>query len=157
MTAPDQTEQTPPLLTQEDLGHIRTVMACFGASACQEMKLTVRGLTLELSRGGAAGTAAPAAPVAAAMPVAGPVEAPVSGGHVIEAASHGMFYLTPSEGAAPFVSVGQTIAEGDRIGLLEAMKVFVEVYSDAAGVVAEILVDNGTEVAPGTPLIRIGG
>jgi acetyl-CoA carboxylase biotin carboxyl carrier protein len=88
---------------------------------------------------------APATPAAAAPQ-----------GHVVTSPMVGTFYRAPSPGADPFVQVGDTVKEGQTICIIEAMKLLNEIESDAAGVIKEILVDNGQAVEYGQPLFVIG-
>ena len=99
--------------------------------------------------------AAAAAPAPAAAP-AGPEEKePEVEGNQVKAPLVGTFYAAPSEGADPFVSVGDTVKKGQVIGIVEAMKLMNEVESDYDGTVAEILVENGEMVEYGQPLIVV--
>ncbi|WP_179095144.1 acetyl-CoA carboxylase biotin carboxyl carrier protein, partial [Burkholderia pseudomallei] len=95
-------------------------------------------------RGGGGG--APAAGGAAAAPQ----------GHVVTSASVGTFYRAPSPGADPFVQVGDTVKEGQTLCIIEAMKLLNEIESDKAGVIKEILAENGQAVEYGQPLFVIG-
>ncbi|MEN5159943.1 acetyl-CoA carboxylase biotin carboxyl carrier protein [Achromobacter spanius] len=99
-----------------------------------------------------------AAPVAAAAPAAAPAApaAPVIQGHVVKAPMVGTFYRSPNPGAAPFVDVGATVKEGDPLCIIEAMKLLNEIEADKAGVIKEILVENGEPVEYGQPLFVIG-
>jgi acetyl-CoA carboxylase biotin carboxyl carrier protein len=76
-------------------------------------------------------------------------------GHVVTSPMVGTFYRAPSPGADPFVQVGDTVKEGQTLCIIEAMKLLNEIESDAAGVVKEILVDNGQAVEYGQPLFVI--
>lgn len=58
----------------------------------------------------------------------------------------GTFYRSPSPDAKPFVEVGQTVKIGDTLCIVEAMKMMNRVESDKAGVVKEILVNDGEPV-----------
>ncbi|CAB3902651.1 MULTISPECIES: acetyl-CoA carboxylase biotin carboxyl carrier protein [Achromobacter] len=101
----------------------------------------------------------PAAPVAAAAaPAAAPAApaAPVIQGHVVKAPMVGTFYRSPNPGAAPFIDVGATVKEGDPLCIIEAMKLLNEIEADKAGVIKEILVENGEPVEYGQPLFVIG-
>lgn len=65
----------------------------------------------------------------------------------IKAPQVGTFYLQKEEGSEEnFVNVGDTIKKGDQVGIIEAMKVFNDVNSGHAGVIEEILVENGDTV-----------
>lgn len=76
-------------------------------------------------------------------------------GEIISSPLVGTFYVAPSEEADPYVQVGDSIQEGQVIGIVEAMKLMNHVESEYSGVVSEILVKNGEMVEYGQPLIRI--
>ena len=89
----------------------------------------------------------PSAPDAApAPPAARPsVKAPLTG----------IYYGAPSPGATPYLAVGDHVAVGQTIGLIEAMKLFNEIKSDLAGRVVRICADNGALVKAKQPLIEV--
>jgi oxaloacetate decarboxylase alpha subunit len=64
----------------------------------------------------------------------------------------GTFYAASSPGAAPFVSVGDTVAEGQALCILEAMKLMNEITAEESGIIREIAVSNGAPVEYGTVL-----
>ena len=98
---------------------------------------------------------APAA--AAAAPAAAAEAAPqLPAGHIVTSPMVGTFYRAPSPGAAAFVNVGDTVKEGQTICIIEAMKLLNEIECDKAGVIKEILVENGQAVEYGQPLFVIG-
>ncbi len=97
--------------------------------------------------------AAPAAAPAAPLPVAVP---PEPEGHLVKSPMVGTFYRAASPGAKAFVEVGDTVQVGDPLCIIEAMKLMNEIESDQAGVVKEILVENGQPVEFGQPLVRLG-
>ena len=65
----------------------------------------------------------------------------------------GVFYRSPAPGAEPFVEVGDRVAAGQVLCILEAMKLMNEITADAGGVVVRILPENGDLVALGDDLI----
>ena len=67
----------------------------------------------------------------------------------------GTFYRRPSPDAEPFVEEGATIAAGEVVGLIEIMKTFHEIRSDADGVVARFLVENEELVDAGQDIIAL--
>jgi biotin carboxyl carrier protein len=67
----------------------------------------------------------------------------------------GTFYRRPSPDAEPFVQEGDTIAAGEVVGLIEIMKTFHEIRSDADGVVARFLVENEELVDAGQDIIAL--
>ncbi len=68
----------------------------------------------------------------------------------------GTFYRSPSPGAAAFVNVGDTVKEGQTLCIIEAMKLLNEIEADKAGVIKDVLVENGQAVEYGQPLFVIG-
>ncbi len=98
--------------------------------------------------------AAPAAPAAAAAPAEA---APAAiEGHVVKSPMVGTFYRSPSPDAKSFVDIGSSVAVGDTLCIIEAMKLLNEIESDHAGVIKAILVENGQPVEYGEPLFIIG-
>ena len=90
----------------------------------------------------------------------GPGDRPVSGegnvrGSVMPAPMAGTFYRSPAPGEAPFVDVGDIVAVGDVVCIVESMKMMNRVASEFAGRIAEVLVENGTPVESGAGLFRI--
>jgi acetyl-CoA carboxylase biotin carboxyl carrier protein len=67
----------------------------------------------------------------------------------------GVAYLSPEPSAPPFVTVGQTVAAGQTVLLIEAMKTFNQIKAPIAGRVSQILVQPGNPVEYGEPLMLI--
>ena len=67
----------------------------------------------------------------------------------------GVFHLTPSPGATPFVGLGDEVGPESRLCLIEAMKMFTSILCDRAGRIDAVLAEPGTEVSIGQPLFRI--
>jgi acetyl-CoA carboxylase biotin carboxyl carrier protein len=67
----------------------------------------------------------------------------------------GIAYRSREPGAAPFVEPGQTVAEGDVLCLIEAMKLFNEITAPAAGVVEAVLFEDAALAEYGAPLVTI--
>lgn len=67
----------------------------------------------------------------------------------------GTFYTAPSPDSDEFVKVGDKISADSTVCIIEAMKVMNEIKSEIAGEVVEILVENGTAVQFGEPLLRV--
>ena len=106
--------------------------------------------------------AMPAAPMAPAAPASAPTAAPASDG--ADPASHpgavtspmvGTVYMAAEPGAAPFISVGTTVSEGDTILIIEAMKTMNHIPAPRAGTIKRILVEDGGPVEFGAPLVII--
>ncbi|KJK26088.1 hypothetical protein UB46_02100 [Burkholderiaceae bacterium 16] len=67
----------------------------------------------------------------------------------------GTFYRSPAPNQPSFVSVGDTVEEGQTLAIVEAMKLLNPIESDRAGRIAEILVADGAAVSADTPLFVI--
>jgi acetyl-CoA carboxylase biotin carboxyl carrier protein len=67
----------------------------------------------------------------------------------------GTGYLTPEPGAAPYVSVGQKVKEGDTLLIVEAMKVMNPITAPRAGTVTAVLIENAQPVEFDQPLVVI--
>ena len=67
----------------------------------------------------------------------------------------GTFYRKPAPNKPAFVNVGDAIIEGQVICIVEAMKLFNEIESEIAGIIKEILVEDGTPVEFDQPLFLI--
>jgi acetyl-CoA carboxylase biotin carboxyl carrier protein len=80
---------------------------------------------------------------------------PQYSGHVVWAPLTGIYYGSPSPGAEAYVREGGEVSVGQVIGLIEAMKLFNEIKSDAAGRVARIHAENGALVKAKQALIEI--
>ena len=67
----------------------------------------------------------------------------------------GTFYRSPSPGAAPYVSVGDTIKKGQTIGIVEAMKIMNEIEAEFDCKIVEIEVNDAQPVEYGTKLVMV--
>ncbi|MDJ0827499.1 MAG: acetyl-CoA carboxylase biotin carboxyl carrier protein [Rhodobacter sp.] len=122
-------------------------------------------LSVRLSRTTAAAPApafqhvAPAAPAAPAaeppVPAAEPADDPASLPGAIPSPMVGTVYLQPEPGAGPFVKVGDTVAEGDTLLIVEAMKTMNHIHAPKAGKVTRIFVEDGDAVEYGAPLMVV--
>ncbi|MDQ7263352.1 acetyl-CoA carboxylase biotin carboxyl carrier protein [Paracoccus sp. PS-1] len=99
--------------------------------------------------------AAPAAPAAAAAPAPTGNEDPASLPGVVTSPMVGTAYLAPEPGATPFVSIGQQVKEGETLMIVEAMKTMNHIPSPRSGTVKRILVDDGSPVEFGAPLMVV--
>lgn len=74
---------------------------------------------------------------------------------VIEAQMVGTVYLSPGPEAAPFVSVGDTVSQGQTLFIIEAMKVMNMIKAPRSGVVKHIFVKDAQPVEYGDPIIIV--
>lgn len=98
-----------------------------------------------------------AAPIATSAPAAASVsDAPeVETGFIARSPMVGTFYRAPNPESPNFVNVGDTVKEGQTLCIIEAMKLLNEIESEKAGVVKEILCENGQGVEFDQPLFII--
>jgi len=73
----------------------------------------------------------------------------------VESPMPGVFYRAPQPGAPPFVEVGDVVAAGQTLCVVEAMKLFNELTADLDGRVRAIHADNGQPVEFGTLLFEL--
>ena len=76
-------------------------------------------------------------------------------GNSINSPMVGTFYASASPGAKPFISVGDLIAEGDVVCIVEAMKMMNEIKSEFSGTVLSVNVENSEPVEYGQSLFEI--
>lgn len=101
-----------------------------------------------------------AAAVAPAAVSAAPAAAPTAGDDAnhpgsVPSPMVGVAYLSPDPDSPQFVNVGDSVAEGATLCLIEAMKVFNPIHAPKAGKVTRILVNSGSPVEFGDPLFII--
>ena len=151
-----------------DLRKLKKLIDLVQESGIAELEITEGEERVRIARGGEVSvtpaanprsTGAPdvaaAAPVAVAAPTA-TEPTPGEQGHIVKSPMVGTFYRAPSPEAKPFVTVGDTIKEGQTVCVIEAMKLMNEIEADAAGVVKAVLVENGQPVEYGQALFIIG-
>lgn len=158
-----------------DLDFLRGLIAAVDDSGIDSLEVSRGGTRIRISKtpGGGAQAATPipaAAPDAAPAPVVDPAPTPIPGapaaGSVapppipdswveIKSPMVGTFYRSPSPEAPSYVEVGSKVAKGQTLCILEAMKLMNELEAEVAGVVREIVVDNGEPVEYGQVLFLI--
>ena len=146
------------------LAAVDLLAPAFERAGLDELEIEVGELRIRLARPApvtAAASGPPAPPAAeqagppAAGPEASPFGEPAPGMRFVTAPLTGVWYAAPSPGARPYVAEGDEIASGQVLGLIEAMKLFNEIKSDASGTVTRILVESGTLVKRRQPLVEI--
>ncbi len=137
----DEIEQLVRLVESRGLARLEV--------AEEERRVVIRGQQLEAAEGGDI-------PVVFTRRSAAPKPAsPDANRLAVRSPMVGMFYRAASPDAAPLVEVGDLVEIGQPIGLIEAMKVFSEIPSEQAGVVVEIVAQNGALVKQGDPLMYL--
>ncbi len=145
-----------------DLRKLKKLIDLVEASGIAELEITEGEEKVRISRTSVANTPAnvtvtpTAAPPIAAAPLGnGEPETAQAEGHVLKSPMVGTFYRASTPDARAFVEVGQTVAEGETVCIIEAMKLLNEIEADRAGVIKAILVENGQPVEYGHALMVI--
>jgi len=94
------------------------------------------------------------APVAA-EPASAEADDNIPAGHIVKSPMVGTLYRAASPGVSAFVEIGQSVAVGDTLCIIEAMKMLNQIEADKAGVIKAILVENAEPVEFGQPLFVI--
>ena len=143
-----------------DLRKLKTLIDLVSESNVSELEITEAEGKVRIVKSEPHATVAYHAPTApaplAAAPVAAtPPAAPVATAHLVKSPMVGTFYRAASPGADPFVDVGANVKVGQRLCIVEAMKILNEIESDRAGIIKTVLVQDGEAVEYGQPLFEI--
>ena len=147
-----------------DLRKLKTLIELVESSGIAELEIEEGEERVRITRAVSASPAASTVVLPATLPAAAPLlaAAPPAPPSVPETESHqvrspmvGTFYRAASPDAQPFVQVGDEVAVGDTLCIIEAMKLMNEIESDKAGVVKQVLAENGQPVEFGQPLVVI--
>jgi len=140
---------------------IRELAEIMNETGLGEIEVESGSHRLRVSKGSTGVTTVAAAPAVAApaapAPAAAEPAAPSADNHpgAIKSPMVGTAYLAPEPGAANFISVGDSIAEGQTILIVEAMKTMNPIAAPRGGKVVDILVANEEPVEFGQPLVII--
>jgi len=158
-----------------DLKEIQNLIKFVAKSGATEVKLEMDDIKITIKTGSDSETTivqqvpvaaqmppmmVPVAPVAQqgeTAPAATPVASDEDDSKYITVKSPiiGTFYRKPSPDKPLFVEVGQTIAEGDVLCVIEAMKLFNEIESEVSGKIVKVLVDDSSPVEFDQPLFLV--
>jgi oxaloacetate decarboxylase (Na+ extruding) subunit alpha len=136
---------------------IRELVRIVQESGVGELSIEESGMRVSVRRSEDRVSDAPAVPSLAAPgePELAPVAPPSDGVVRVEAPMVGTFYRAPQPGAPPFVQEGDTVAAGQTLCILEAMKLMNEVKADLEATVRTINVENGEPVEFGQLLFEL--
>ena len=153
-----------------NFSEIKELLELFEAGSIRELDLNQGDLSLYLNKNEESRpvtqevtpqqvipVSAPAAPVAVetTAPVAEVKPTEEAEGTAVSSPIVGVIYTSSEPSAPAFVSVGDKVAVGDTLCIVEAMKIMNEIKSDVAGTVTEILIENEDVVEFGQALFRI--
>ena len=159
-----------------ELKEIQNLIKFVAKSGASEVKLEMDDIKITIKTAGDSDATVvhqvPAAAIPQVQQVAAPAPAPAAAEPAVPAAEKapasddskyitikspiiGTFYRKPSPDKPLFVEVGQTIAEGDVLCIIEAMKLFNEIESEVSGKIVKILVDDASPVEFDQPLFLV--
>lgn len=148
-----------------DINQIRELVKVVEESGIGEICIEEEGMRINVRMPGfepAAAVAAPAPAAAVAAPTAAaPAPAPAAAGgrpsHWVEVSAPmvGTFYSAPAPGEPAFVKVGDEVAAGETLCIVEAMKLMNEIAAPQMGTVREVCLEDATAVEFGTALFYI--
>ncbi|OFW39721.1 MAG: acetyl-CoA carboxylase, biotin carboxyl carrier protein [Acidobacteria bacterium RIFCSPLOWO2_12_FULL_60_22] len=156
-----------------NLKEIKELIDLITEKGISEFELERSGVRLKISRNAAprteggilpadtrpavASISTPAPQLVSGTPSSPSAEAPLllEGLHVVRSPMVGTFYLAPTQGAPPFIQVGDRIQVGQVLCIIEAMKLMNEIEAEIAGEVIKCYVENGQPVEYGEPLFDL--
>jgi len=141
---------------------VKKLIELLEESGIAEIEISEGEESVRISRYSREAPVVAAAPVPVAIapaPNPGAAEAkpsePSRSGHEVTAPMVGTFYSGPAPAAKPFVEIGTTVAVGDTLCIVEAMKMMNQIESEVSGKVVSILVENGAPVEFGQVLFIV--
>ena len=155
------------MITKMNLKEIEALIKLVKKSGVSEVSVDMKDFKITVKTNGHSNVvasapvivSAPPAPVAAAAAAttapAKPAAAEESKLITVRSPMIGTFYRTPSPDKPPFVNVGDDIAAGKVLCIIEAMKLFNEIESEVTGKIVKVLVENATPVEYDQPLFFV--
>lgn len=149
-----------------DIKEIRALIDLMKKNGLAVFKMEKEGFKITLQMAGAESAPVPtyavapqiAAPQQPAAPAAAPAASEASAASNLKEITSpmvGTFYSAPSPDSPPYVEVGQTVTPDTVVCIVEAMKVMNEIKAEVAGVIAEVVAENGKPVQFGQTLFRV--
>ena len=157
-----------------DLRYVKKLIEIIDESTVDSIEITSdKGMKIRISKSpqhrGTVQVAAPVALPAVAAPAAPARHTPAQGIPAvadepavakealleIKSPMVGTFYAAAEPGAKPFANVGDRIANGKVVCIIEAMKIMNEIESDHSGVIREILAQDAQPVEYGQVLFKL--
>jgi acetyl-CoA carboxylase biotin carboxyl carrier protein len=147
----------PKLAIDQEM--IRALAKLLDETGLTEIEVEREGERVRVAR-----QAQPVAPLSLARPVAPTPAEPRAAAEAADPSQHpgavtspmvGTAYLAPEPGARPFVDVGSHVRAGETLLIVEAMKTMNQIPAPRAGVVVQILIEDGQPVEFGEPLMIV--
>ena len=144
--------RSPPF---PDADLIRTLAALLTETGLTEIEYAIGDRRVRVARVATGTQASVPATISAPSIVAGSIEHQIEHPGTVKAPMVGTAYLAPQPGAPPFVHLGEVVAEGQPLLIIEAMKVMNQIRAHRPGRVAQIVVEDAQPVEYGAVLMLI--
>ena len=148
-----------------DLNYIKKLVKLVEESSISEIEVEQNDSRIKVTKNAAALSYPPTVHAGIQIPVqqvSAPAETPAPAApapqtnlHEVKSPIVGTFYRAANPDSEAFVKIGDTVAEGQTLCIIEAMKLMNEIESDITGKVVKILVENGRAVEYNQPLFLI--
>lgn len=143
-----------------DADAIRELADLLEETGLTEIETTEGDQSIRVSKGGVMMPAAAPAATPITMPSDPTIPQEGTGAYdnhpgAVNSPMVGTAYMAAEPGAAPFISKGASVTEGDTILIIEAMKVMNPIKAPKSGTISEIMVENGTPIEFGDILVVI--
>ena len=144
------------LLRENDLTELQ-VKREYGEDSCLNVRVSRQmGQVVTHALPPAMTMATPGASPAGTEPAPAASQDPAEDPGAVTSPMVGTVYLQAEPGAPAFISVGQSVSEGETLLIIEAMKTMNHIPAPRAGTVKRILVEDGSAVEFGAPLVILG-
>jgi acetyl-CoA carboxylase biotin carboxyl carrier protein len=144
--------RSPPF---PDAELIRTLAALLTETGLTEIEYAIGDRRVRVARVATGTQVSVPATISAPSIVAGSIEHQIEHPGTVKAPMVGTAYLAPQPGAPPFVHLGEVVAEGQPLLIIEAMKVMNQIRAHRPGRVAQIVVEDAQPVEYGAVLMLI--
>lgn len=169
MSKTPQKKPDAPDAIEDKIRLVRELAQVMDDKGLMELDLEDETISIHLSKTGSIAPAPMMTSVAPASLMSAPSPSPssptsdsitvsnekVAPDNAITSPMVGTAYLAPEPGAAVFVKEGDSVKAGQTLLIIEAMKVMNPITAPSAGIVRQILIDDGQPVEFGEPLIVI--
>ena len=143
------------ILRESDLTEIELVDNDMRVKLVRQLTVAPMAMPVAAAPSPSAASAAAAAPAPSPSPAAPAAEVDADHPGAVNSPMVGVAYLSPEPTSAPFVTIGSKVTQGQTLMLIEAMKTYNQIKAPRAGTVTRILVESGTPVEFGEPLMIV--
>jgi acetyl-CoA carboxylase biotin carboxyl carrier protein len=134
---------------------IRELAKLLEETGLTEIEIEQDGMRVRAGRAESGKAQSPAALAAAPVAPGAVSSDPAKHPGVVTSPMVGTAYLSPEPGAKPFVEIGSQVKAGETLLIVEAMKTMNQIPAPHAGIVTQILIEDGHPLEFGAPMMII--